>query len=181
MKRFALLATAALISVTAIVFMLSGCKKENKQSTNTDYLRIHIRANSNSESDQSVKYMVKEKVVEYLSPLFSNCSSQSECKKIAKEHLSNICEIASKTLKENGFSYSSSAKISVEEFPTRSYGNLTLENGKYEALIIELGSGSGDNWWCVMFPPLCFVGTENNNSNKTIYKSKLIEIIKKCF
>jgi stage II sporulation protein R len=78
-------------------------------------------------------------------------------------------------LKENGFTYTSRASIRQEEFPTRTYGDFTLESGVYDALIVELGTGEGDNWWCVIYPPLCFTA---GNGNVT-YISAIQQIIKK--
>ena len=80
--------------------------------------------------------------------------------------------IGKKVLKENGFNYSVNVKIANEYFPTRTYNNTTLESGYYDAVIVELGDAVGDNWWCVMYPPLCFVG-ENTNENKITFKSRL--------
>ena len=73
------------------------------------------------------------------------------------------------------------AKIDKEKFPTRSYENVTLEEGVYDALIIELGSGKGDNWWCIVYPPLCFVNKSDVDAQNIQYQSYLIEIIKKYF
>ena len=85
--------------------------------------------------------------------------------------------IAEKVLLENGFSYGASAKLIKEEFPTRVYEGATLLAGVYDAFILELGSGEGDNWWCVVYPPLCFAGGEQN----IVYKSKILEIIRSFF
>ena len=91
--------------------------------------------------------------------------------------LPEIEEVCDRTLKANGFDYTSRAQVRAEQFPTRVYGNLTLEAGLYDALIIELGTGTGDNWWCVIYPPLCFTsGTQNVE-----YRSAIYEIIKKWF
>ena len=85
--------------------------------------------------------------------------------------------MCNKVLAENGFTYTIHAKLCQEQFPDRNYDNVTLAAGVYDALIIELGSGSGNNWWCVVYPPLCFVGGESNGTNTIVYKSKLLEII----
>ena len=84
----------------------------------------------------------------------------------------NMQNIGKKVLKENGFNYSVNVKIANEYFPTRTYNNTTLESGYYDAVIVELGDAVGDNWWCVMYPPLCFVG-KNTNENKITFKSRL--------
>lgn len=145
-----------------------------------DYLRLHIRANSNLAIDQNVKYEIKEKIVEYLTPLFSDVKSKSEAIKIVENCSVDIKYICDNLLREKGFKYNCKVKIENEYFPTRSYQNTTLESGFYDAVIIELGEAQGDNWWCVMYPPLCFVNNfENNNQIK--YKSKVLEWINSFF
>ncbi len=148
-----------------------------KEKQNTEYLRIHIRANSNLESDQEVKYLVKEKLVHYLTPLLAECKTKENAEKELKNQLCNIEIIADEVLCEKGYSYKSKAILKEELFPTRTYDNLTLESGFYDALIVELGDGKGDNWWCVVYPPLCFV----ESGHGYLYKSKIVEIIKDFF
>lgn len=168
------LAVSALIILLGIVFLVPA----KKSQTNADFLRIHIRADSNSQDDQNVKYVVKSAVVDYLTPYLAQATSKEKAMTIVKSHLNGIEQVCNKTLSQNGFNYTSKAKLAVEEFPDRSYNGVTLEAGVYDALIIELGSGSGNNWWCVVYPPLCFVGGESNGTNQIVYKSKLIEIIR---
>ena len=139
-----------------------------------DYLRIHIRANSNSVVDQNVKYKIKDKVVEYLTPYFCNVPSKNKAINMVNNLNGSITNECSKVLKENGFNYSVNIKISNEYFPARTYENTTLDAGYYDAVIIELGQAAGDNWWCVMYPPLCFVN-KNQNTMQIKYKSKIVE------
>lgn len=170
--------------VFAFITLLSGAvlafslKKDNEEET---YLRVHIRANSNEKEDQAVKYSVKTAVVDFLTPLLSNGKTFKQAYEIINDNLSNIEAVADKVLKDNGFSYKSHAKLNEEYFPTRSYGEYTLENGYYDALILNLGTGEGNNWWCVVYPPLCFIGKEGNDKNNVKYRSKLVEIIKNFF
>ena len=142
--------------------------------SNNEYLRIHIRANSNLAIDQTVKYQVKDAVVDFMIPLLAQCETIEESKKTVNENLSAIERVAESVLTQNGFSYQAFAQIKNEEFPTRSYGNLTLESGFYDALILNLGEGKGDNWWCVVYPPLCFV---NGGITANTFKSRILEII----
>lgn len=159
-----------IVILSCIVF--GALKNKNKE-----YLRIHIRANSNLEIDQNIKYQIKDKVVEYLTPIIASCSSKQEM--IDKLNLNklNIENYIDSILKSNNFNYTSNLKINNELFPTRSYDNLTLESGYYDAIIIELGKAEGNNWWCVVYPPLCFLNTESYTSFK--YKSKILELINK--
>lgn len=145
-----------------------------------DVVRIHIRANSNCEIDQQVKLIVRDDVVELITPLIAECKSSQDVKDTLSDNLCIIEETANNVLRENGFSYVSHAKISNEYFPTRDYDGKTFPSDYYDALIVELGSGKGDNWWCVAYPPLCFVGKDVGTGNIK-YKSKIIELINKYF
>ena len=160
------------ISVCVITLILVFC---GNGGTQEEYFRIHIRANSNSEADQNVKYIVKDAVVDFLIPLLSDVETKDEAEDVMNANLDQIEEVADEVLLENGFTYKSSAYISFEEFPTREYDDLVLEEGFYDALILALGTGSGDNWWCVVYPPFCFL--ETKNSENYVYISKIWEII----
>ena len=159
----------AIIAVSVIGFYTQD------QSVNTEYLRIHIRADSNNQEDQTVKYKIKDEIINYLAPKIALCDSYCDAENMLNASLSDIEKVCDEVLKENGFNYKSTASIKKEEFPTRAYQNLVLEKGIYRALIIKLGSGSGDNWWCVAYPPLCF--TQGDFPFK--YKSLIIDIIRK--
>ena len=141
-------------------------------------VRIHIRANSNSSFDQEVKLKVRDKIVEYITPKIEACESSEDVKTILNDNLENIEKVADCILIENGCSYMSSASIDNEFFPSRNYDGVSFPADYYDALIVRLGSGTGDNWWCVAYPPLCFVG---NTSDKIEYRSKLVELINKLF
>jgi stage II sporulation protein R len=140
----------------------------------TEYLRIHVRADSNDDCDQAVKLLVKDAVVEYLTPFIAECDTKKKAENMLKDRLGGIEEVAREVLTEKGFTYGCKASIKNEKFPTRKYGALSLESGFYDALILELGSGKGDNWWCVVYPPLCFTGEKGVGYE---YRSKIKEII----
>ena len=165
------------ILVFAIIVIVSAGMLGQKTSVKTEYLRLHIRAESNSQEDQSVKYLIKDKVVEYLTPFISECDTKQKASDMLNQRLDDICKVCDSVLSTNGFNYTAKANIKREEFPLRTYGELTLEQGFYDALIIELGSAQGDNWWCVVYPPLCF--TESSASYE--YKSKIFQIIQGFF
>ena len=151
-----------------------------KETAEYDYLRLHIRANSNLEIDQNIKYKIKDFLVEFLSPYFCSVSSKQEAIEIVNDMSPLIKANCDKLLKANGFSYVANIKVNNEYFPTRTYNNTTLESGYYDAVVVELGSAVGDNWWCVMYPPLCFVN-KNETNMQIKYKSKIVEIIQKIF
>ena len=142
-------------------------------------IRIHIRANSNTNIDQTVKYEVRDAVVEYLTPVVSEIDSFSDAKSAVQKRLQEVERVAEKVLQRKGYSYGATAKLKRENFPARSYEGYTLEEGVYDALIIELGEGTGNNWWCVLFPPLCF--TPKGEGDTIEYRSKLAELCEKIF
>lgn len=164
-------AVAFILVLTSLVAILAF---SSPQDTNNEYLRIHIRANSNNQVDQAVKYKVKDAVVDAMIPLIKDCTNKKQSIQTISNNIEYIENVASLTLRQNGFSYSVNAQIKTEKFPTRSYGDFTLEGGFYDALIINLGSGEGDNWWCVVYPPLCFV---NGGTQVNQFKSRILEII----
>ena len=111
--------------------------------------------------------------------ILSGVSSKEKAMEIISENLALIDEVSDGVLRENGFYYGAQSRLCEEDFPTRTYGELTLESGIYDALIVDLGSGEGDNWWCVVFPPLCFVA--DGEGEKVTYKSLIVEWFKKLF
>lgn len=163
-----------------IVFIVIGATLLPQKNSNIDYLRLHIRANSNSAVDQSVKYEIKNVVVELLTPYFCTVESKEKAVELVNSYSSLIKNKCEQLLKNKGFNYAVNVKVNNEFFPTRTYANTTLESGYYDAVIIELGQAQGDNWWCVMYPPLCFVN-KNENINQIKYKSKIYEWFKKVF
>lgn len=155
------------LAVTLVIAISTFCLLNHKKN---DYLRIHIRANSNSEYDQQIKYQVKDAVVEALKPIANNIKNKEQMIEVLNENVHLLTAVVDNKLRELGQNYTSTVKICEEKFPTRSYEELTLGAGVYDAIIIELGSGQGDNWWCVAYPPLCFV-TADGDGDSIQYKS----------
>lgn len=162
--------------------------------------RLHVIANSNSVEDQSLKLKVRDSLINYMNNICSDCSSKQEAINLAKEHQNEFQKIAEQTIIENGYNYSVNININNFYFPTKNYGDISLPAGYYDALRVEIGEAKGENWWCVMFPSLCFIDVSNgivddeaknnlkenledesyniisDNSNKEVkFKFKLIE------
>lgn len=119
--------------------------------------RLHVIANSDSQEDQNLKYKVRDSLLSYMNSICENCTSKEEAIQLVENHKNEFQKIAENTIKENNFSYSVTIKIGNFEFPTKSYGDISLPSGYYDALRVEIGEAKGKNWWCVMFPPLCFI------------------------
>ncbi len=119
--------------------------------------RLHVIANSDTVEDQSLKYKVRDSLLEYMNTICSSCSSKEEAINIVINEQENFKNVALSTIRNEGFNYDVNIKIGNFEFPTKDYGDISLPAGFYDALRIEIGEAKGQNWWCVMFPSLCFV------------------------
>ena len=119
--------------------------------------RLHVIANSDSQEDQNLKYKVRDALLEYMNTLCSSEFSKEEAMNIAENHIDDFSNIAQDIVTQNGYDYHINVSIGKYNFPTKEYGDVSLPAGNYDALRVEIGSASGHNWWCVMFPPLCFV------------------------
>ena len=146
--------------------------------------RLHIIANSDSSADQELKLKVRDKIIEYMNTLTSNSSDKKDVISIVNNHLDSFKEIALNTIKENGYNYDVNIEIGNFHFPTKSYGDISFPAGNYNALKIEIGDAIGQNWWCVLFPPLCFensstgvVPDDSKNTLKENINSESYEII----
>lgn len=120
-------------------------------------IRFHVIANSDSESDQALKLKVRDEILKYIAPKLENSKSIEESRKILKENDAQIKKISYDVVRRNGYNYKVTSTLGNFNFPIKQYGNIVLPEGSYEAYRIVIGSGEGKNWWCVMFPPLCFV------------------------
>jgi stage II sporulation protein R len=122
-------------------------------------LRFHVLANSDEVYDQSVKEKVRDAVGTYLQPLLEDAESLDETKRIVETNMDEIIEVAESTLNMHGYDYSVTASIANVDFPEKRYGSYTFPKGNYEALQIVIGEGKGKNWWCVLYPNMCFKGS----------------------
>lgn len=126
------------------------------QETTAPILRLHVIADSDSEYDQALKMEVRDAIIGSLRESLQNAKSLEEAKSIIHAELGNIEAVADDVLAGKA-QYTAHAELGMAEFPTKGYGDLVLPAGEYEALRVVLGSGEGKNWWCVLFPSLCFV------------------------
>lgn len=150
-KTVCLLLCAYIILCIPSIFC--GCIDNNKYDG--ELLRLHIRANSDADVDQSVKLKVRDAINAYITANVRRGTFEEAYADISTR-LNALDGIAQKVLYENGFRYGARAKLSNEYFPTRKYGKTVVPDGYYDALIIELGDAQGANWWCVIYPPLCY-------------------------
>ncbi len=119
--------------------------------------RLHIIANSDSIEDQTLKLKVRDAVLEYMKTLTEATTDKNSVIEYSKSNIDKFKEIAQNVIKENGYDYSVNIEIGNFYFPTKYYGNISLPSGNYDAMRIKIGKAEGQNWWCSLFPPLCFV------------------------
>lgn len=160
------------LSIILIIF-LNGCSNlksgqdvsfnnnENEELIYEDIvdkiIRFHVIANSDSDEDQALKLKVRDRVVEFISGKLDESISLEESREIILSNKEEMEGIAREVIEENNYSYGVVSNLSRENFPDKVYGDVIFPQGEYEAYRIIIGDGDGENWWCVMFPPLCFV------------------------
>ena len=179
--KLRILGLSILLIITIImstIYIFGEVNKVEKISSNykNKLIRFHVLANSNSEEDQALKLKVRDNIIEYLQPKLKKSSSIEESEKIILAQKNLIEKIALKTIKDNGYNYGVKVSLEYTKFPAKQYSNIVLPAGEYKALRIIIGEGQGRNWWCVMFPPLCFVDKENGVIDKET-DTKLKEIL----
>lgn len=153
-KRFLVLIILFSIYVFICAFSYVNAVSANISSS---VFRLHVIANSDSVEDQNLKYLVRDALIDYMNSVSKNSNSKDEAISIAYQHKSDFYKIAKKVINDNGYDYNVNISIGNFAFPTKNYGDISLPAGYYDALKVEIGNASGQNWWCVMFPPLCFV------------------------
>ena len=153
-KRYILIILLLFIYCMICAFSYVNAVSNNIQNS---VFRLHVIANSDSTEDQNLKYIVRDKVLEYINTISDSSSSKEDVIALANKNINEIQKIAQDTIQENGYNYSVNLSVGNFAFPTKSYGDITFPAGFYDALKIEIGRAEGQNWWCVMFPPLCFV------------------------
>lgn len=164
------LCTLILIGILGIMATYAYAQISKIDRFSDDYkdnlIRFHVLANSDSDEDQNLKLKVRDEVISYLQPKLKDSKSIQESEKIILNEEDKLMDICKETIKENGYDYDVSINLGYSKFPTKQYSSVVLPAGEYKALKIVIGKGQGRNWWCVMFPPLCFVDEQNNVIDK---------------
>lgn len=145
----------------------SNASQNTGNSIPEDAIRLRILANSDLEEDQAVKREVRDRVVEMMNSWLkeeATPSSREEARALIQKHMEQLTAAANEVLQEKGMNYKAKAELKVVPFPAKLYGGEVYPAGNYEALRITLGAGEGQNWWCVLFPPLCFVDSSQGTA-----------------
>ncbi len=150
-----------------LLILMGGCMwkyqeyqiQQAQQGIAEKILRFHVRANSSSSEDQVLKLKVRDAVGSYMQQVLDGVDNMTECRQKVQEHLPEVIQTARQTVLKEGYSYPVTAQIETVGFPQKTYGDYTFPAGDYQALNVIIGSGKGKNWWCVMYPNMCFHGT----------------------
>ena len=145
----------ALLLTLAAVLLWGMWSVSGQQALSDKVVRLHILANCDTASDQTLKLQVRDAVLEEAEQLLQSCRDREEAQRVLDRALPEIQTLAENEIAARGYDYAVTAELTDTAFPTREYGDFTLPAGKYLALRIVIGAGEGHNWWCVVFPPLC--------------------------
>lgn len=174
-KRFTILVILLFIYITisAISYTNAVCL-----NISDSVFRLHVIANSNSAEDQKLKYLVRDEVLDYMNSITNGLTNKQQIISIVSNNLENFNQIAQNVVYSYGYTYNVEVEIGNFEFPTKTYGDVSFPPGYYDALKIKIGNAEGQNWWCVMFPPLCFIDVSSGivpDDSKEILESELTE------
>ena len=137
-----------------------------------DLIRLHVIANSDSPEDQALKLRIRDQLLLSLGSTFQKTHSMSQAREVIRENLDEVESIARAEIQRSGYDYPVRAQLGIFPFPTKAYGDVVYPAGSYEALRIVIGKGTGANWWCVMFPPLCFVDVSGGVAKRPAEEAK---------
>ncbi len=168
MKKYAIIYFILLIigANAQLIYTHNQVQADQPAVIPDEAIRLRILANSDGEKDQYVKRLIRDRVNEQITEWVKNLTSVTVARKTIKENLPALETIAKEVLKEEGVNESVHVKFGKVEFPTKLYGQFLYPAGEYEAVLITLGKGEGANWWCVLFPPLCFLDFSNGEAVK---------------
>ena len=156
-KRLVCGGFAILIALGSTKFLVDAKEQRVQEKLSKEVFRFHVIANSDSEKDQKLKLDVKERVISYMEEQLPESENVTMTQKWAVSHIGEIEGIAMETLRQQGCEMQVRASVTKVYFPDKTYGDITFPKGEYDALRIEIGEAKGQNWWCVLYPNLCFL------------------------
>lgn len=174
MKKFLIL----LVAVISIIYVNCNVKAEDVIIPD-EAIRFRVIANSNTIYDQNIKVRLKNVIQNKIFELTSNVKTIEDTRKILNDNMELLDSLISDTLKSLNYDKTYTINYGYNYFPKKEYNSITYKEGMYESLVITLGSGEGDNWWCVLFPPLCLVEADENTESDAEYTFFIKEIIDK--
>lgn len=177
----------ALLIALCITLCTGLWARAQQQKLSGELVRLHVIAASDSDADQALKLRIRDRALMHLTPLLDRAQSVDDARAVIESELPHLEKLANDEIAAAGFDYSAAAALSPERYPTREYMGFALPAGSYLSLRITLGGGEGQNWWCVVFPPLCMTAVEecesiatlSENSKKLIFAEEEEEYILK--
>ncbi len=173
------LKTTLLLMFLLFVYVLIAASSYTKAVCTdiaNNVFRLHVIANSDSKEDQNLKYIVRDSILSYVNGILENINNKEDVVLTINNHIDEIKNIAQQAVYNEGFTYDVEIEVGNFKFPTKTYGNISFPPGLYDALRVKIGNASGKNWWCVMFPPLCFVDVSSGivpEDSKELMESNL--------
>ena len=162
-------------------YIFIGVKAQELIEIPNEAIRIRIIANSNSEYDQEKKEELRKDIQVYMQDLLKESKTVTDARKIINKNLDNIDKEVDTYLTKINYDKDYNINFGLNYFPTKEYKGIKYNEGLYESLLITLGEGKGNNWWCVLFPPICLLEAEETEKDEIEYKSFVKEIIEKYF
>ena len=173
--------TLIVLGLILTTYMIIGVKAEELIEIPDEAIRIRVIANSNSDYDQEKKQEIRKEVQLYMQNLLKDAKTTEEARNIISNNLNNLNKNLDNYLTQIKYNKEFNINFGLNYFPEKKYKGITYKEGLYESLLITLGEGKGDNWWCVLFPPICLLEAEETETNEIEYKSFVKEIIEKYF
>ncbi len=172
MYRYQRILTGGII-LLFLLGLFSVLPIHGEQEIYDSVVRLHVLANSDSEQDQALKLLVRDEVLRVTAPLLEGCKSREQAELILGEHSEEIAAAAQAVVREQGYEYPVSVLLGKEQYPTRSYESCCFPSGTYVSLRVCIGDAEGQNWWCVLFPPLCLsaASADESTSNEEAFIS----------
>ena len=168
-------ATIEFVFLFLVTVILLSSENKKRAVIPKESIRYRIIAESNSIENQKLKWEINSKLIPIITKITKNSNNINESRKIIKDNLNNIKKIVNKYTNDYDISFGQNY------FPKKEYGDVLYSEGNYESLVITLGKGNGDNWWCVLFPPLCLIEAKKTDIDNITYSSYINEVINKYF
>lgn len=154
-----------ILTVCSIFILLGFLPVHSEAEIYDNVLRLHVIANSDSDADQALKLKVRDALLDGSSDLFIGCNDRNGAARVVDKNRALLEEIARNTVIDQGYDYPITIELGEEEYPTRSYGEVCFPAGNYLSLRVIIGEGAGENWWCVLFPPMCLSAASVNRTD----------------
>ena len=173
--------TLIVLGLIITTYLIIGVKAEELVEIPEESIRIRVIGNSNSKYDQEKKQELRKEVQLYMQNLLKNAKTVNEARNIINNNLDNIDKNVDNYLQNINYKIPYKINFGLNYFPEKKYKGIKYNEGLYESLLITLGEGKGNNWWCVLFPPICLIEAEETETNEVQYKSFIKEIVEKYF